>query len=110
MILAKIVTIEFTKIQSGGRAIKVVLKTTDNVWIRDYIGETAPSFVVDRYWSLLGISRGWAAFTSDDVWRLIGLNVEIKTEPGDYGDKVTDIRMVGAEPATIEPPDDDIPF
>jgi len=108
--MAEIVFIELGKTKAGGRRIKVKLKTTDNEWIDDFIGETAPSFVSAKYWTLLGLSRGWASFVSEEAFDLIGLKVDIETEEGDYGTEVTDIRMVGAEPATIEPPDDDIPF
>jgi len=108
--MAEIVRVELGKTKAGNRCVRVILKTTDNVWIGDFIGESAPSFVSAKFWTLLGLSRGWASFASDEAFDLIGLKVDIDTEDSDYGPKVTDIRMAGAEPATIEPPDDDIPF
>ena len=128
--MSEIVAVELTKTKAGARAVKIVIKTTDGSWMRDFIGEAAPSFVSDRYWQLLNISRGWTAFASDEAfdlyWKLlnisrgwasfaseeafelIGLVVDIDTEEGDYGLKVTGIRMLGSTTANVI--DDDIPF
>ena len=102
---AEIKAVELTKTKAGANAVRIALLTTDNEWVRDFIGEAAPSFIPARYWSLLDISRGWSAFASEEAYNLIGLKVEITTEDGDYGPKVTDIKK-----ETVELPDDDIPF
>ena len=108
---AQIVAIELTRTKAGSNAVKIVIKTEDGSWLRDFIGENAPSFVVDRYWQLLNISRGWIAFASTEAFDLVGLELEIKTEEGDYGEKVTDVRLFGTQETTTSSViDDDIPF
>ena len=108
---AQIVAVELTRTKAGSNAVKIVIKTEDGSWLRDFIGENAPSFVIDRYWQLLNISRGWIAFASTEAFDLVGLELEIKTEEGDYGEKVTDLRLFGTQPtATSSVIDDDIPF
>jgi len=107
--IAEIVAIELTKTKAGANAVKIVIKTTDGTWLRDFIGESAPSFVIDRYWKMINLSRGWAAFASIEAFDLVRLKVEIKTEEGDYGEKVTDIKLLG-QPTTSGVIDDDIPF
>lgn len=108
---AEIKAVELTKTKAGARAVKIVLHTEENEWIRDFIGEAAPSFIAARYWALLDITKGWSGFANEEAYHLIGLKVEITTEDGDYGPKVTDIRIAGVEPRTIVPiDDDDIPF
>jgi len=99
--MAEIVAIELTKTKAGARAVKIVIKTTDGAWLRDFISENAPSFLSDRYWKMLNLTRGWGAFASEEAFDLVGLKVEIETEEGDYGENVTDIRLLGT---------DDIPF
>ena len=106
--IAEIVAIELTKTKAGANAVKPVIKTTDGTWLRDFIGESAPSFVIDRYWKMINLSRGWGAFASLEAFDLIGLKVQIKTEEGDYGDKITDIKILGTETSGVI--DDDIPF
>ena len=106
--MAEIKSVEITKTKAGARAVKIVLHTADNEWIRDFIGEAAPTRISEKYWALLDITKGWSGFASEEAYDLIGLKVDITTEDGDYGPKVTDIRKAGL--ATIEPPDDDIPF
>jgi hypothetical protein len=108
--IAEIVTVEATKSKAGARAVKVVIKKTDGVWIRDYIGENAPDFVIERYWNLLDRKRDWAAFVSLEVFDLMGLVVEVKTKEGNYGEDVVDIRLAGTEPSANMALDDDIPF
>lgn len=109
---AEIVAVELTRTKAGSNAVKIVIKTEDGSWLRDFIGENAPSFVVDRYWKMLNISRGWSAFASTEAFDLVGLELEIKTEEGDYGEKVTDLRLFGTgQPTTTSGViDDDIPF
>ena len=115
--IAEIVTVEATKSKAGARAVKVVIKKTDGVWIRDYIGENAPDFVIERYWNLLDRKRDWAAFVSLEVFDLMGLIVEVKTKDGKFTTKdgraiedVVDIRLAGTEPSANMALDDDIPF
>jgi len=107
--IAEIVAIELTKTKAGANAVKIVIKTTDGTWLRDFIGESAPSFVIDRYWKMINLSRGWAAFASLEAFDLVRLKVEIKTKEGDYGEEVTDIKLLG-QPTTSGVIDDDIPF
>ena len=108
---AEIVAVELPRTKAGSNAVKIVIKTEDGSWLRDFIGVNAPSFVIDRYWKLLSLSRGWASFASTEAFDLVGLELEIKTEEGDYGEKVTDLRLFGTQPtATSSVIDDDIPF
>ena len=111
---AEIISVELTKTKDGARAVKIgfhtagVVEGAKNEYFRDFIGEKAPPRVSEKYWALLDITKGWSGFASEEAYDLIGLKVDITTEDGDYGPKVTDIRKAGL--ATIEPPDDDIPF
>ncbi len=107
--MAEIVAIELTRTKAGARAVKIVIKTTDGAWIRDFIGENAPSSVSDRYWKLLNLTRGWGAFATIESFELVGLKVEIETKAGDWGEDVTDIKLLGTS-ATASVIDDDIPF
>ena len=110
--IAEIVAIELTKTKAGANVVKPVIKTTDGTWLRDFIGESAPSFVIDRYWKMINLSRGWGAFASLEAFDLIGLKVQIKTEEAYYGEakytKITDIKILGTETSGVI--DDDIPF
>ena len=107
--IAEIVAVEITKTKAGDKAVKIVIKTEDGTWLRDFIGENAPSFVAERYWKMVNISRGWSSFASSEAFDLIGLKVEIKTEDGTYGEKVTDIRLLGQPTTSSAVIDDDIP-
>jgi len=106
---AEIVAVELSKTKAGSRAVKIVLRTEDGAWLRDFIGENAPSFVVGRYWKLLDAKYGWTAFASEYAFDLVGLKVEIETEEGDYGDNVTEVKLAGAT-TNAGIIDDDIPF
>ena len=48
--IAEIVAVEITKTKAGDKAVKIVIKTEDGTWLRDFIGENAPSFVAERCW------------------------------------------------------------
>ena len=106
--MAEIKSVELTKTKAGARALKIVLHTADNEWIRDFIGEAAPTRISEKYWALLDITKGWSGFASEEAYDLIGLKVDITTAFENGFVNVTGISATKMR--TVELPDDDIPI
>jgi len=101
--------IEICKTRKGDRAIKIVL-TKDNEtnpkkkWVREFIGCNAPDFVIERWWNLLGVNRGWNSFISEDAFEFIGLKVTAELEDSEYGEKVKKVSKRENTTINEQPP------
>ena len=83
---AEITAIELKKTRAGGRAVNIALVTDctngDPKWKfpRDFIGETAPDWVTERWWALINQKRGWDDFFSINAFDLIGVKFSVELE------------------------------
>ena len=120
---AEITGVELRKTKAGGRAVNVCFKTdsTDKKfqWVRDFIGESAPGWVANRWWSLINQELGWEGFSTLNSFDLVGVQFGVELEDSPYGAKVKAFVNSAATiespapapaPAPQVVPDDDIPF
>lgn len=115
---ATIKGIELKKAKSGAKGIVITILTDDSQWIRDWIGESAPSKVSDRWWSAAGVPpQGWNGLMSHAGFDLIDVGVSVTLKEGDYGTQVDGVFTIDSgvqdpaqeEPASVED-DDELPF
>ena len=130
---AEITGVELRKTKAGGRAVNVCFKTdsTDKKfqWVRDFIGESAPGWVANRWWSLINQELGWEGFSTLNSFDLVGVQFGVELE-WDEKYKRAQVKAFVNSAATIESPapapapspapapapapqvvpDDDIPF
>ena len=85
--LAQVSKVEFCKEKDGANAIKICLKrdaefeSWKEKYAHDYIRQSAPSYVFERWFSMLGYqSSSFENFFNQDVFDLIGLRIQAKFE------------------------------
>ena len=99
---ATIKGIELKKAKSGARGIIICVVTDDNQWLREWIGESAPADVSNRWWLSTGnTSLGWNGLASTDAFELIDSEVTVKIKPDGYNGK-PEIEGVYGPDASIE--------
>jgi len=109
--------------ETGGNFIVIEGKTENGAWEKEWVGQGAPQEVIDRWWKSAGLpQRGWENFASSAGFGLIGKEVLVKLEAGNYGNDIVDVRPLEsieekpqenpAPTATKKPTPstDDIPF
>jgi len=109
--------------ESGVNYIVIEGKTESGAYESDWVGESAPSGIIDRWWKSAGLAhRGWESFSSSAAFDLIGKEVFVKLEAGNYGNDIVDVRPLESSeekpqenpaPTAAQKPtivDDDIPF
>ena len=107
---AEITGVELRKTKAGGRAVNVCFKTdsTDKKyqWVRDFIGESAPGWVANRWWALINQELGWDGFSSLNSYDLIGVQFTVELEDSQYGAKVKAFvnNSANTESAATAPP------
>ena len=117
---ATIHSVEKRKSKAGKAAIQVICKHQDgSQWgknIYDWIWEDNDYAHVWTRWGHL-IKPNCNADTAKemllgDCWDLIGLEVEVEVDDGDYGKRVKNVYLKGQAPDITVPAeiDDDIPF
>ena len=81
---AEITGVELRKTKAGGRAVNVAFKTdsTDKKyqWVRDFIGESAPGWVANRWWALINQELGWEGFSTLNSFDLVGVQFGVELE------------------------------
>jgi hypothetical protein len=116
---ATIESIELKKSKKGARGICVCVKTENGDWVRDWIGESAPLGISNRWWAAAGSTKlGWDALASLDAFDLIKTEVDVTLQEGDYGLDITDVTTLNS--GVDDPPeptnendrndDDELPF
>jgi len=110
--LAQVSKVELCKEKDGANAIKVCLKRDDESldwkerYSHDYIRQSAPSYVFDRWFSMLGYqSSSFENFFNQDVFDLIGLRVQAKFEKEvvqlQNGNSFEKIKVSDIKPAPV---------
>jgi len=115
-------SVKLTKSKKGDCFIVIEGVTDSGAWEKDWIGKTAPSSVIERWWKSAGVAKyGWSDFASPAAFDLVGKEVLVKFKSGDYGNDVEEVRSLDfaetqekpaqTEPdAPMRPSEDDIPF
>mgnify|MGYP003132421820 CR=1 FL=1 len=109
--------------KSYNKGIRISVMCEDKKYASSWIGESAPDWVSEQWWKLIDSSSlGWNDFVSNEVWRLLNLEIDIECEESEYGRNIKKLRglrdnpVVDSEPEKVkqtaqkEIPDDDIPF
>ena len=120
LIEATIHSVEKRKSKAGNAAIQIICIHQDgSQWgerIRDWINESTEYAHVWTRWGNL-LKPNCNADTAKemllgDCWDLIGLEVEVEVDDGDYGKRVKNVYIKGQAPDITVPAeiDDDIPF
>ena len=79
--------------------------TDGKVWVKDWIGETAPEVFIERWWRSAELSHhGWESYFSASGFDLIGKEVLVKLKDGDYGMDVEEVRSLDYVEKTQEKP------
>ena len=119
-------SVKLTKSRKGDNFVVVEGVTDGGTWIKEWIGATAPAFVIERWWKSAELAcYNWEDFASPAGFDLVDKEVLVKLSDGDYGKKIDEVRAldyVVAEEKTQEksaqtqstmpmkPAEDDIPF
>ena len=110
---AEITAIELKKTRAGNRAVYVAFMTdcTDRgpkwKYPREFIGESAPTWVTARWWNLINQNKIWEDFFSINAFDLVGAKFTAELEEGDYGPKIkafVDSAAQAETPAPARPP------
>lgn len=116
-------SVKLTKSKKLDNFVVIEGVTDGKVWVKDWIGETAPEVFIERWWRSAELSHhGWESYFSASGFDLIGKEVLVKLKDGDYGMDVEEVRSLDYVEKTQEKPaktdtnkpmkpvPDDIPF
>jgi|TARA_Y100000296_G_C5155736_1_gene248946 hypothetical protein len=105
--------------KSYNKGIRVSVLCEDGKYASSWIGDKAPEWVSENWWKLINEGGlGWTDFVSEEVWRLLNLEIEVECEETEYGRNIIKVLGLSKEP-TKEPVQeastttaeiDDIPF
>jgi len=98
-------SIEIRKSGKGVPAIQITAKTDDGKYAKDWLGETAPQEVIDKWTNALG-QAPLDAVKGGTGWDLLGIEFLATVVNSDYGLKMEDVCPLDTpEPKTETKPE-----
>lgn len=102
---ATIKEVGLAKTGKGRKGIKITVRTDSGVWARDWIDEKASEVEVSKWWIACGFApQPWSAYASEQGWSLVGVEVFVQHEQGDYGAEVGNVFHLSYQPPVQQLP------
>tara|TARA_Y100000310_G_scaffold99298_1_gene97091 strand:- start:145 stop:516 length:372 start_codon:yes stop_codon:yes gene_type:complete len=121
---AEIVGLTAKKSRAGAEAVQIEIRIDQGLgnkalWVREWIGSTAPDWVIDRWRDAINM-HPLEAMRKGNAWSIIGKAIDVTTKESEYGPKLDDWRWWNPandkaedRPAQTQQPKavpDDVPF